>query len=131
MLEPVQTSPGIMVIYIMGSTMLFSVDAVFLSSTVISAPGRSALFSCSPMFGDALSIYWLVNATQFESLELRNVQSRVIEMNAVRTLEFSNIPTEYNVTSIQCVLNLTSGIFWFSNISSLIIQGKIKCNQCE
>ncbi len=44
-------------------------------------------------------------------------------------LTFRNIPLEYNDTTIQCIVTLTSGEILQSNNATLLVQGKekIKC----
>ncbi len=84
-------------------------------------PGEGTVFTCRA----TQQIQWLVNGTRLEDLNQRDG----IEDNVtfgIGTLTFRDIPLEYNDTTIQCVVTLTSGEIIRSNNATLLVQGKEK-----
>ncbi len=65
---------------------------------------------------------WLVNGTLLEDLNQRDgIEDQVTF--GTENLNFRNIPVEYNDTTIQCIVTLTSGDILPSNNATLLVQG--------
>ena len=85
---------------------------------VIATQGGSIRFNClSP---GAVGVEWLVNGTSLENLNLNNVTAEFAEgIGGVLTL--TNLPVEYNMTRITCILTGTSQVVNTTFI--LLLQG--------
>ena len=68
-------------------------------------------------------IQWLVNGTQLEDLDQRNGIEHDVTFG-LGHLTFRNISVEYNDTTIQCIVALTSGEILSSNNATLLVQGE-------
>ncbi len=85
-------------------------------------PGGMSTFVCQSInSGDIQQFQWLVNGTQLESTE--GIRATV-QSNIIGILSFNNIPVEYNGTTIQCIVTLTSGETISSNNAALLVQGE-------
>ena len=80
--------------------------------------GAVAEFFCN---GPSQSInrQWLINGTQFESLNLTDV---TVELEGIR-LRFTNTPLEYSGTTVQCTLTAANGVQLSSTVGTLLVQG--------
>ncbi len=89
----------------------------------VSMPGGNATFTC--INTGINNIQWLVNETEFESLNLDNARQDYSSLQIgglVSTLMFTNIPLEYNTTRIQCRIENSNEVTLQSQ-SSLFLQG--------
>ncbi len=103
--------------------------------TVTLSPGQSVVIPTTPQAsyichfinnnGNIQQYQWLVNETQLEDLDLGD-RVQVDESRSTRILSFMNISVEYNDTTIQCIVTLTSGEIIRSNNATLLVQGKDK-----
>lgn len=75
----------------------------------ISIPGGDATFICSHTFtSDTItSVQWLINGMSLEILNLNNVVTDLT--NSIGTLNFTDLPLEYNKTRIRCTVEFSSG----------------------
>ncbi len=95
--------------------------AVTLPGQLVSTPGGSAQFVCL-VFRDGLrEVHWLVNGTQLDSLNLKNVSVQIVNPT-IETLTFSSLSSEFNMTRIAC-----RAVFNNGNVDSestlLLLQG--------
>ena len=87
-------------------------------------PGGETTFTCihTSVIGVIEQFQWLVNGTRLEDL---NQTDRIeAENNIIGHLHFINIPVEYNSTTIQCIIDFTSGESIPSNNATLFVQGE-------
>ena len=70
--------------------------------------------------GDMKQFQWLVNGTQLEHSDEISTTAE----GDIGILTFSNIPVDYNDTTIQCIVTLTSGDTISSNNATLLVQGE-------
>lgn len=101
---------------------------MFPSGEFVTIPHGDATFTCLPLSanGDAITVVqWLVNNTFFQYLHLHNVEAEFSAIgNGVGTLQFTDIPLEYNMTTIRCRAEFNSGQAYVSNDATLLlIQG--------
>ncbi len=89
-------------------------------------PGDDATFTCiySSIFDVIEQFQWLVNGTRLE--DLNQTEGIRTENNIFGHLHFTNIPVEYNGTTIQCIIDFASGESTPSNHAMLLIQGEGK-----
>ena len=104
---------------------------VAASSDIIDQPervivsGEDTTFTCyTAIFGPIEQFQWLVNETRLE--DLNKTEGIEAENNFIGHLHFTNIPVEYNGTTIQCIIYLTSGESVHSNHAMLFVQGEEK-----
>ena len=85
--------------------------------------GDSATFACTNP--SSVSVEWLLNETSLTSLQLDDVIQAFGVVGNVRigSLQFRNIPMEYNNTRIQCIVNTTSQGVILSPNATLVVQG--------
>ena len=84
--------------------------------------GGDAIFICN--FATTIDVEWLINGTALSSLQLgEHVEQTFVPSIPLGTLEFTNVPLEYNNTRIQCRANTTSDGILMSQNSTLLIQG--------
>ncbi len=84
--------------------------------------GGKIVFTCR-VTGTVQQFQWLVNGTRLEDFDQRDG----IEDGGtfgIGTLTFNNTPVEYNDTTIQCIVTLTSGEIIPSNNATLLVQGE-------
>ena len=86
--------------------------------------GGETAFTCR-VIGTVEQIQWLVNGTHLEELNQRDGIEDDVTFG-IGLLTFRNIPAEYNDTTIQCVVTLTSGEIIRSNNATLLVQGEEK-----
>ncbi len=88
--------------------------------------GEDTTFTCTyTSIIDVIEQFqWLVNGTRLE--DLNKTEGIEAENNIVGHLHFINIPVEYNSTTIQCIIDFTSGESVPSNNAILFVQGKEK-----
>ncbi len=90
-------------------------------------PGDDTTFTCyTAIFGPIEQFKWLVNGTRLE--DLNQTEGIDAENNFFGHLNFISIPVEYNSTTIQCIIDFTSGESVSSNNATLLVQGKEKNN---
>ena len=88
----------------------------------VSTPGGSATFICLSTGMRIVSLQWLVNGSLVENLNLTNVRTEFDNNKGV--LIFDDIPVEYNMSSIGCmVIAEGNSEPLLSQNSSLILQG--------
>ena len=93
------------------------------SSMSVSTPGGSASFNCiSSTFERFSSVNWFVNGSSVEALNNSDITEYFFGESGTGTLEFSNIPEEYNGTTIQCRAQLGTQNF-SSTTTVLLLQG--------
>ena len=80
--------------------------------------GVLAEFTCSGPAGST-NHQWMINGTQFESLNLTDV---TIRLEGTRLL-FTNTPLRYNGTTVQCTLTAPNGVSLSSTVGTLLVQG--------
>ena len=80
--------------------------------------GGLAEFTCVGPSGST-NRRWMINGTQFESLNLINVTI----MFGGRSLLFTNIPLRYNGTTVQCTFTAPNGVSLSSTVGTLLVQG--------
>ncbi len=95
----------------------------------VSFPGGNVDFTCltSPASGDMIvSVQWIVNGSLLDTLVLRGVSTEFSPIsNGIGLLEFTNLPLEYNTTSIRCIVSFETGLTISSNEATLLLlQGK-------
>ena len=104
---------------------------MYLSLVFVNPPGEfvtilggAASYTCttSGVSDDFIeSVQWLVNGTLLQDLELDNVV-----VTAAGELRFFMVTVDYNVTSIWCRANLTSGnVSTSGDASLLLVQGLV------
>ncbi len=86
--------------------------------------GEETAFTCR-VTGTVQHIQWLVNGTRLEDINQRDGIEDAVTFG-IGHLSFSNIPVEYNGTTIQCIVTLTSGEIIRSNNATLLVQGEEK-----
>ena len=101
----------------LGSSCYFTITVPLVPEKNPVYEGGLAEFACNGLAGST-NRQWLINGTQFESLNVAGVT--ILDRN--RTLEFTNIPLEYNGTTVQCTLDLT-GVQQSSTVGTLLVQG--------
>ncbi len=87
-------------------------------------PGEGTVFTCR-VTGTVEQIQWLVNGTQLEDINQRDGIEDAVTFGTGH-LTFSNISVEYNDTTIQCIVTLTSKEIIRSNDATLLVQSKEK-----
>ncbi len=87
-------------------------------------PGEGTVFLCR-VTGTVEQVQWLVNGTQLEDINQRDGIEDGFTFGTGH-LSFRDIPVEYNDTTIQCIVTLTSGDIIPSNNATLLVQGKEK-----
>lgn len=103
--------------------------SVFPPEFFVSTPGGSAEFKCILLGGNTLNrVQWYVNESLLETLDLRNVSTTISAIVGVGILNFNNLPIEYNMTRIRCVVSYTSSsnrmkISPSPNSTLLLLQG--------
>ena len=85
----------------------------------MAVPDGGAVFTCLSISEDVLEIQWFLNGTVFE--ESPNIA--IVFAEGVGSLQFTNIPTDYNNTVIRCQAELQSGSTVLSHATLLLIQG--------
>lgn len=97
----------------------------------VTTPGGAAFFNCLSLSGcddRILDIQWLVNGILLENTNLTNVNTTLVFLSncgvRVGILSFTNIPLEYNVTSISCRAELNSGRNITARTVVLLLQGE-------
>ncbi len=81
-------------------------------------------FSCQSLnSGDIQQFQWLVNGTRLEDFDQTDGIMTTVK-NDFGILALSNISLEYNETTIQCIITLTSGENISSNDATLLVQGE-------
>ena len=88
--------------------------------------GGGATFRCFSIdHADFSSVQWLVNDTELENFNITGVKESFRTGSYYGILEFSEIPLQYNETSVQCRATLSSGnnIPESSEPSQLLLQG--------
>ena len=85
--------------------------------------GGDAVFSCLSTSSLVVSIEWLVNETDLNSLQLTDVNQGFEPIGRVGTLRFDNVSLEYNNTRIQCKVYTSTEGEVLSKNSTLLIQG--------
>ncbi len=103
---------------------------------VVSYPGGPARFRCISISRQVIAnVQWLLNGSSLDSLTLRNVshslaQDEFTNQITTATLNFADIPVEYNNTIIQCSVEYTTGSFEASEEAVLLLQGcHARCTQ--
>ena len=82
-----------------------------------------AIFGCSPPFYTT-SFQWIINGSDLNGLSLSNVQAEVNPAEGTAALGFTDLPTAYNETTIQCVATSSSRPApLYSNIFHILIEG--------
>ena len=86
--------------------------------------GSDASFNCDDFICNCNynAVEWLINGTALNTLQLNNVRGSYNRRYCFASLQFSNVPVEYNSTSIQCIVNTTCGLHLSEN-STLLVQG--------
>ncbi len=87
--------------------------------------GEETAFTCR-VTGTVQQIQWLVNGTRLEDINQRDGIEDDVTFG-IGHLTFRNIPVEYNDTTIQCIVTLTSENVKLSNNATLLVQGE----ECE
>ena len=91
----------------------------------VSRPGGRATFTCQTSGVSVVDVQWLVNGTELDSLSLTNVTSRLETAGTTKrwSLVFTQIPVEYNTTTVKCiVITMNENLTAYQN-STLLIQG--------
>ena len=113
--------------------LLTEVTFSFSSPTVVE-PGESfvhegvlgARFTCAGAPFGSTNYTWIINGVPFDSLTLTDVSEVIF---GGQSLEFRDVPPEYNGTIVQCtVLLRTNSTQTSSNNGTLLVQGNV--NQC-
>ena len=94
----------------------------------VSTPGGNALFTCSTPGVSPVDVQWLVNGTELGSLNLMNVTSRLETSASGRkrgSLVFTQIPVEYNTTTVKCIAMTMNENLTAAQNSTLLIQGVV------
>ncbi len=92
----------------------------------VTFPGMNFTFECQPHnSGPIQQFQWLLNGTRLEDL---NQTERIMTHTTTifGLLNFNIISVEYNDTTIQCIVTLTSGEVISSNNATLLVQGEEK-----
>lgn len=92
----------------------------------ISASDDRAAFNCISQLPGLTSVQWLLNGTQFESLDLVGVEVDFSSRIGLGIIGFVNLTDAYNNTVIRCLGTFSSGDTYASiDASLLIIQGEV------
>ncbi len=88
-------------------------------------PGVMSTFLCQSINSGGIQQFkWLVNGTRLKDLnQTERIRTSDLNQN-IGFLNFNNIPVEYNGTTIQCIVTLTSGEVISSSNTELLVQGK-------
>ena len=93
----------------------------------VSRPGGRAFFTCQTSGVSVVDVQWLVNGTELDSLNLTNVRA-TLETAGTRKrwrLLFTQIPVEYNTTTVNCIAMTMNENLTATQNSTLLIQGKV------
>ncbi len=85
--------------------------------------GGDTVFTCRGT-GTIQLIRWLLNGTRLE--DLNHIDGMDEVTHGLGHLTFRNISVEFNGTTIQCIVTLTSGEILPSNNVTLLVQGEEK-----
>ena len=103
--------------------------SIFVVSVIpdeyVSTPGGNAFFFCQTSGVSVVDVQWLVNGTELDSLNLTNVTS-TLETAGTRkqgSLVFTQIPVEYNTTTVNCIAMTMNENLTAAQNSTLLIQG--------
>ena len=91
----------------------------------VSTPGGRAVFTCLAPGVSVVDVQWLVNGTELERLNLTNVTPILETAGTIkrRRLVFTQIPVEYNTTTVNCIaMTMNENLTAIQN-STLLIQG--------
>ena len=96
---------------------------IYPGVSLVTTTGSSIFFSCIPRnsFDSFMNVQWIVNGSSAQELNDSDITSGF--SSVVGYLTFSNIPADYNLTSIQCEAELLTGTITYSTITTLIVQG--------
>ena len=90
----------------------------------VAALGSNTSFTCSHL-SSVMNVEWFLNGISFTSLQPNDIFQAFGSVGNVQigSLQFINIPVEYNNTRIQCVVNTSSHETLLSQNSTLIVEG--------
>ena len=80
--------------------------------------GDNGFFTCTSTI--EITVEWLVNGTLLEELYPMGVTTQTFGVGG--SLNFNNVPLDYNGTTVQCIAN-TNGNVRRTNIGTLLVQG--------
>ena len=71
---------------------------------------------------------WFINGSSLEDLTLDNVRQALLNEASSTAIEggsltFADVPVEYNMTTIQCLVEYSTGDMMRSLKTSLLVQG--------
>lgn len=93
------------------------------TNELVSIPGGTATFVCRSPGVKIISLQWLVNESLVENFNLSNVQTEFDNRSGV--LIFHDIPVEYNMSRIRCMVFAEGNSEpLLSHQSILILQGE-------
>ena len=91
----------------------------------VSAPGGRAVFTCLGV--SIVDVQWLVNGTELDRLNLTNVKPMLETSpdggSKIGRLVFTQLPIEYNTTTVKCIIITMNEILTATQNSTLLIQG--------
>lgn len=101
---------------------------VYPPDKFVSVPGGNATFICSSPSGargnTITKVQWLVNGSLFDPLDLLNVSTDFFPFsNGFGILSFTNLPVEYNMTTIRCRAYFGFRTLTSNNATLLLLQG--------
>lgn len=100
------------------------------SPMLVVYPGDFARFDCPSGITQrsTTAITWFLNGTSFTNLSLGNVTADLARTTAGHIesgiLRFAAVPVEYNMTSVHCRAEFTTGNPVTSPMSVLLVQGQ-------
>lgn len=104
---------------------VFAQVNVFPAGEFVTIPHGNAAFTClslSPSGDEIRQVQWLLNGTLLQHLHLENVEAEFSTIGSgVGTLQFTDIPLAYNMTTIRCHAEFSSGHWFVSNDATLLL----------
>ena len=111
-------------------TIITTVVRLLPTSHMLATPGGNISFTCLPLYtkSEIETFEWKVNQTLLkERDDAQNIETHSSAAdNGLGTLMINGVPSQYNMTTVQCGVTFSSGQKVDSNLASImILQGTV------